>query len=373
MRFRASRLLFLLCGFLYGSVKAQNSIEFSPLSGISVFSPGHLLLTGKSYGAELGYNFSMQQNPADWVKRLNIDAVGVTAGYRNMSQVLVKDSIGSKGFLGNVYTLSGKLNISLLKFKRTSLLLTPGAGITYSTSSFFTDGNPIVASRINFSPQFGLKIKTPLSASTSLITGANLFHYSNIALRVPNNGVNSFEVSLGLVKELKSFPQLKDSRINDDHVRSFFEFGADIGRRGSFKSYAGNWKSGLYLGYNYKLNPTISLKLAADAVYYYSVFDGSKNSDQYFATSFDPWRFGMSAGADVWLGEVAVTTSYGYYFKFDGPYDIKTYWHAGLKYYFNSWLGIQGKGYVHKVQADYLGFGLIFRFGQKNNLAPTVN
>lgn len=366
MRFTVNGLLLFLSFFLCCSAHAQNSIMFSPLSGISVFSPGHLLLTGKSYGAELGCNFSMKQNPADWVKRLHVDAAGIAAGYRNMSQVLVKDSLESKGFLGNVYTISGRLDILLLKTNRASVFLTPGAGMTYSTSSFFTDGNPIVASRINFSPQLGLKIKTPLSASASLIGGAGLFHYSNIALRVPNNGVNSFEVSLGLVKELKGFPK-KEIAGAADNLHSFFEIGADLGRRGSYKSYAGNWKSGLYLGYNYKLNPTFSLKIGADAVYYYLVFDGSKNSDQYFATSFKPWRYGMSIGADVWLGKVAVMTNYGYYFKFDGPYDIKTYWNTGLKYYFNSWLGIQGKGYVHKVQADYLGLGLMFRFGQKNN------
>ncbi|HEY0770603.1 MAG TPA: hypothetical protein VGD31_09745, partial [Sphingobacteriaceae bacterium] len=92
------------------------------------------------------------------------------------------------------------------------------------------------------------------------------------------------------------------------------------------------------------------------------------NSDQYFATSFDPWRYGMSIGADIWLGKVAVMTNYGYYLKFNSQYNIKTYWNAGMKYYFNSWLGIQGKGYVHKVQADYLGLGLMFRFSQKNPL-----
>lgn len=356
-------LLFLFCR----AAHAQNSVEFSPLSGISVFSPGHLALTGESYGAELGYNFSTKQNAADWVKRLHVEAVGIAAGYRSMRDVLVKDSMESKGFLGNVFNLSAKLNIRLLNFHNSSVLLTPGTGILYSTSSYFIDGNPIVASRINLAPQLGLKVRMPVTASAAIVAGGNLFHYSNIAMRVPNNGVNSFEVSLGLVKDFKQQVKPQIQVRPKDNLRSFFEIGADIGRRGSYKSYAGNWKSGLYAGYNYKINPTFSLKAGADAVYYYSVYNGTKDSDQYFATSFDVWRYGMSAGADVWFGNLAVAANYGYYFKFNGPYDIKTYWNAGFKYYLNSWLGVQGRGYVHKVQADYLGFGLLCRLGLKNN------
>lgn len=365
MCFRAGRLLLILI-FSIRSAYSQNSIGFSTLSGLDVFSPDHVLIRGRSYGAELGYSISMKQNTADWTKRLRVDAVSIIAGYRNMSQVLIKDSLESKGFLGDVYTITAGLNISLFKSGRTNLFLTTDAGFTYSTSSYFKDGNPIVASRLNFSPKLGLKAKTRLAGSTSLLLSANIFHYSNIAVKVPNNGVNSLEVSLGIVKDLKkNSPKQDEIKEAGDPLRSFFEAGLDIGRRGSYKSLEGNWKSGFYLGYNYKLNPTLSLKIGADAVYYYSAFDGSEKSDQYFATSFDPWRYGLSAGTDIWFGKLALMTNYGYYFKFNGKYDIKTYWIAGFKYFFNSTLGIQGKGYVHKVQADYLAFGLMFRFGKQ--------
>lgn len=367
MHRRLSRFLIILLLLSFRSALAQNSVEVSMLSGLNVFSPGHILINGKSYGAEVGYNLSMAQNPADWVRRLRVDALGITAAYRNMSQILIQDSLESKGFLGNVYTVSAKLNISIIKSLRTKLFFTTDAGFSYSTSSYFVDGNPIVASRLNFSPNVGLKFKTILSGSTSLVASTNIFHYSNIALKVPNNGVNSFEVSLGLMKNLKAFSVKPDKkRITNDQIRSFFEFGADIGRRGSYKSHEGNWKSGFYLGYNHKLNPTVSLKMGADAVYYYSVYDGSQASDQYFATSFDPWRYGMSTGADIWFGNLAVMTNYGYYFKFNGKYNMKTYWNAGFKYYFTPFLGIQGRGYVHKVQADFVGLGLMYRFGKKN-------
>ncbi|MEJ7780072.1 MAG: acyloxyacyl hydrolase [Daejeonella sp.] len=335
------------------------------LSGLNVFSPGHVLITGKSYGAEIGYNLSMADKNADWVKRLRVDAIGITAGYRNMGGVLIRDSVESKGFLGDVYTLSARMNISLLRSEQTKLLLTSDAGFTYSSSSYFIDGNPIVSSRINFSPKLGLKFQTKLSGHTSIVASSNIFHYSNIAIRVPNNGVNSFEVSLGVIKDLKERSvKASGAKAVGDNLKSFFEAGVDVGRRGTYKTHSGNWKSGFYLGYNRKINPTISMKVGADAVYYYTTFDGSAETDQYFATSFDPWRYGLSAGSDIWFGKVALMTNYGYYLKFNGKYDVKTYWNAGFKYYLSSSVAVQGKGYVHKSQADYLGFGVMYRFGK---------
>ncbi len=323
--------IFLSCGFQ--SAHSQNSLEFSVLSGLNVFSPGHVLIKGKSYGAEIAYNVSVSEKNADWVKRLRVDGLGIAAGYRNMGGVLIRDSVESKGFLGDVYTLSARMNIALLRPGNTKLLLTSDAGVTFSSSSYFIDGNPIVSSRINFSPKLGLKFQTLLSGSTSIVASSNIFHYSNIAVRVPNNGVNSFEVSLGLIKRFKERSGTSSaSQAVGDNLKSFFEAGVDIGRRGTYKTYSGNWKSGFYLGYNHKLNPTVSLKAGADAVYYYTVFDGSNETDQYIATSFDPWRYGLSAGSDIWFGKVALMTNYGYYLKFNGKYDVKTYWNAGLKY-----------------------------------------
>jgi len=171
-------------------------------------------------------------------------------------------------------------------------------------------------------------------------------------------------LSLGLISGLKNTP--RDWKENKpDNLRGFFEIGADIGYRGAFKSTAEDWKSGLYAGYNYKINHILSLKLGTDAVYYYTPFIGTVETFQYYATSYDRWRLGVGLGTDIWLGKLAVTGNYGYYLKYNSYYPIKWYWTAGLKYYLNSWLGIQGKMYSHKSQADYAGFGLLFRFGMQ--------
>ena len=339
---------------------AQNSIEIDPLAGIKVNSPGNFPLAGKSYGIEAAYNMFQRNRSEEWIKRLHVRDIAIVGGYRNLNNVYITDTADSKGFLGSIFSISGRLNFNLANFNKTEVLLLTSVGITYSSSSFFSDGNPIVGSRLNFSPQVGIKIRTPLSMSTSLVAGVDFFHYSNVGFQTPNKGVNSSELSLGIIQDV-STAEKKTVQRKPDNVRSFIDLGADIGRRGSFESRAGNWKSGLYAAYNYKLNPVISIKAGGDAIYYFTTFDQTGASFQYYATSYDHWRAGVSLGSDVWLGKLVFMSSYGYYLKYNSYYPIKYYGTTGFKYYINEWSGIQMKIYFHKGQADYCGFGLAFR------------
>lgn len=63
------------------------------------------------------------------------------------------------------------------------------------------------------------------------------------------------------------------------------------------------------------------------------------------------------------MDRLAVMAKYGYYLHYNhfspSGKDIKTYWTAGLKYYVLSWAAVQAKVYIHKTEADYLGFGIM--------------
>ena len=355
------KLFFLVVIFFASTAKGQNSLEFNTLSGFKVFSPGNYSLSGMSYGGEVAYNISQQNKEQEWVKRLNISEISLVGGYHNMGAVRITDSLASKGFLQNVFTASGRLNSKLFELQRLSLSITAGIGLAYSSSSYFTDQNPIVGSRLNFSPQAGLKLKAAVTNSLSLASSINIFHYSNAGIKVPNNGVNSFQASLGLTYQLPYEPTAEQQAEKSEPSSGFFELALDGGRRGAWKSKAGNWKSGLALQYHYPVNPVISLKAGTDLVYYYTTFDGTNERYQYFATSYDRTRVGLSGGADVWLGNFVVGGNYGYYIKYDSFHPIKTYWTSNLKYYLNKSFGVQTKIYFHKAQADYIGFGIVVR------------
>lgn len=341
---------------------AQNSLEVTSLFGKKVFADGTIPLEGNSYGFEVAYNIFQKKRPVEWVENLHIRDISIVAGYRDMRNVYISDSITSRGFLGTVYMLSSRLNINIFNINKTEVLFIAGAGILYSSSSFFKDKNPIVGSNVNFSPYAGIKIKRPLSKLTSLTAGIDIFHYSNIGFKIPNKGVNSINLSFGIVKDLK-YKAIKYGET--DSIKSFIDLGGDVGNRGAYQSNSQNWKNGLSVAYNYKFNSVFSLKTGLDGVYYYKTFDNTSETFQNLATSYSPWRVGVSLGTDLWLGNFVIMGSYGYYLKFDSYSPVKNYSTAGFKYYFNAWIGAQYKMYFHKTQADYLGLGLVFRVPTK--------
>ena len=360
-------LLVFKCLFfvaLYDTAVAQNSndrIEISASNGIKIFTAEKNILKGNFYGVEAAYHFNMAKNQAPYIKMLNIKDIDIVANYRNMEQVTLNNDPASKGLLGSVYGVAGRLEIGLVKAGPVQLLLTPSLGFVYSTETFFTNQNPIVGSHFNLSSQIGLKVLTAVSSSTAIQAGMDIYHYSNGALRLPNNGVNAYNVTLGVVQNLR----YERSASSPDSVYTNFkkhsvDLGVDVGARGVFKQDKHFYRTGLYANYSYRLNQAFSLKLGTDAVYYDQVLDLNRFDEtfQYYGASYDKWRVGVSAGTDIWLGRFVIMANFGRYLHYNSYYPTKYYWTAGMKYYVLPWLAIQGKGYVHNTEADYIGAGL---------------
>jgi hypothetical protein len=354
-------LTFLLANAFAQDVKDQ--IEVSGIYGLKIFTPEKFNLAGHPTAGEIAYNFNTTDSKADYIRLLNIKSVDIAATYRSFSDVMVTNPPSAKGALGNAYAVLARLDIELLKVGETQLLLSPAFGLAYVTQTYFTNGNPIIGSHVNFASQAGLKIYTPISSSIGVKAGIDIFHFSNVAYEVPNYGVNSYNVSLTLVKTLNTHVPILQSDSSAKLKRSSFEISADIGRRGIFRKTDGLYRTGLYAGYSYRLNPLLSLKTGFDAMYYYSVFDPNRYGDTYqgYGTSYDRWRTGVSVGVDLWLGNLAILADYGHYLHFNSNVPTKWYWNAGIKYHVLPWLAIQGKGYFHHTQADVLGIGLLAR------------
>lgn len=366
-----NKILLLVIGYLLlnCTVKAQdtkNSIEISGTSGIKIFSPEKNYLTGPLFGGELSYHINMTGNKNNYIRILNIKSIDAVFSYRNMSRVIINHDQTTKGAIGNTYGVLGRVEISLLKINKTELLLTPGVGLLYATETHSTNNqNNIIGSHVNLAAQAGLKIFTPITHSTGIQAGVDVFHYSNGATYLPNNGINAFSYTLGIVQKINQYgPTVAPEQ--DDQSKHFFEVGVNIGRRGSVTSDKGLYKTALYLGYNYRFSPALSIKLGTDAVYYNKAFNTNNVYDaldtfQNYGTSYDRWRVGIAAGPDVWLGKLAVMTGFGYYLHYNSFYPVKTYWTAGLKYFITPYMALQAKGYIHHTEADFVGYGVQFR------------
>lgn len=364
----SKRLVFIFFALFTFSKKLiaqgdSNQIEFTGIHALSVFTPENYKINGEVWGGELAYHFNMAQNGADYIKVLNISSIDIVGSYRSLRNLLINKAPDSKGSLGDAYTALARLEIKLAEAGPFKLLFTPGLGFTYSTETYFTDKVPLVGSHINLTAQGGLKLYAGITPSTGIIGGIDLLHYSNVGVRVPNFGINSFNVSLGLVQSVNQAGPSTSVHPFTYPYKSSVEFGGDYGMRGVPYSKDELYRAGLYAGYNYQLTSVFSLKGGFDAGYYFTPFSMA-NFDRTFAeygSSYEKWRAGISIGGDIALGRVVVMAAYGYYLYYHSYYNNKTYWTPGLKYYVLPWMALQAKAYIHYADADYLGWGLLFR------------
>lgn len=358
----------VLANDVYGRQKSGlgDSFEFAPQVSLTLFTAKNKL-RGNAFGGEFTYHINKSNHPRPWMRMLNLNSVDFVFNYKNMGDVMLA-SDPRPGLFGNAYALLTALNFTLLKTKYAELWAAPGLGIGYLGQTYFTNRNLLIGSHLNFSSRMALKIAAKVGPSIKLSGGIDVLHFSNGAIRVPNHGINISSVSLGVLKSIHSSSgqSKRDSLAWQERAaysRHKLDFGINIGRRGIFRSKNGVYKAGLYAGYNYRLNPLIAFSSGIDAVYYHSVYKYDDESSQSLSTSLDHWRVGLAIGPDLWMDRLAIMAKYGYYlhynhFSLSGK-DIKTYWTAGLKYYVLNWAAVQAKVYIHKTEADYLGFGII--------------
>lgn len=341
----------------------ENNIEFSPQVSLGVFTAQHKL-SGRAYGGELIYHMNTA-NPRPWMKMLNLKSLDLVFNYKNMGHIVMLSDPRPNRF-GDSYALIGALNFSLLKAKRTELFVTPGLGLGYLGKTWFTNQNVLVGSHLNFSSRIALKLAARITPSARLTAGLDILHFSNAGTRVPNNGMNVSSVSLGIVQSLNANKMLANDTVSwrkpIDYKKHSMDFGISIGRRGVYRSKNGLYKTGLYAGYNYRVNSVFGLGGGIDAVYYHTIYDPLKNEETYQskASSFDRWRIGAAIGPDLWMGRMGLMAKYGYYLHYNSLMDIKTYWTAGLKYKVVDRVAVQAKIYIHQTEADFVGFGLMF-------------
>ncbi len=382
----------IIFSFIATTSSAQlinNSIEVSPFVGLQMFSADGNTIKGTSWGTEAVYHINMANNEALWAKQLHVRDVSIAFSYRNLQNNYLSKISGTKGFLGNYYGLISRVSIPVFTAGQTELLFTPGFGFGYATQTFYTNDNPLVGSHINFTAQVGLKLSTPISPATRLVGGIDLYHYSNAAFKLPNDGVNSINASLGIQQNINQPAPPTSKNPFTNYNKHSFEFGVDIGKRGVVQVGGGLgahneeqrnatsrlYQSGLYAGYNYRVNPVLSLRAGLDAVYYFTTLDTISDIKHFYATyqelgsSYDRWRLGTSIGAELWMGKVSFPVNLGYYLHYH--YFIPTndhtyyppnfYWSFGARYYFTPFLAIEAKQYLHRTQADFAGFGLLFK------------
>ncbi|WP_187774841.1 acyloxyacyl hydrolase [Pedobacter sp. BS3] len=317
------------------------------------------------YGADVNWNHNISNRADNWIRTSGAQSYGLGFMFRQLNNFNGYADTSANAF-GQAYGLAGNIKFQLFKLGKTGVYINPAFGISYLTKTYFTNHtNRFIGSHLNMTLKGDLGVSVPLNTNLSFSAGLGMLHYSNGAYVIPNGGLNTTHVFAGLT--------FQNHNTETEHTkaspflplqRNSVELGLGIGRRGIPETHSGKWKSGLYAGYNYRVNDFIRLKAGLDAIYYYKFYDPDQTEGKYkyYGASYKDWRLGLSAGADLNMWRITITGQAGKYLYFDKYYkNVTWYWLFGPTYYITPHIGIQAKTYMHMAQADYINYGLVFQ------------
>ncbi len=363
-----SLIILITCiTFAQAQIAPENhSIIFKPVFGTHVNSDQGHLFQDQITGFDAAYFKDISRNSDNWIGFSGAKSYGVGFIFRDLNKLKgTKDT--SEHAFGQVYGLVAQMDFQLFKIGKAKINFTPGVGLGYTNKYYYNNTkNRFLGSPINETIKADLGMELPISEYADLLLGFGFLHISNGGATVPNGGLNTGNVYIGL--KLNNQKPLTTERKSTYTTlqRNSIELSAGLGARGVFANRNKSlYKSGLYAGYNFYLNDVISLKAGADAVYYYTVFDPNNYGDtfQNYGTSYDRWRTGISVGADINLWRITVAAQIGKYIHYNRLMEKATwYWTFGPTFNITPRLGLQAKTYMHFAQADYVNWGVLYRF-----------
>ena len=351
----------------FSQVVPQNhSISIQPAYGSHILKNENGIFHDYIYGVDISYLKDISNNSDLWIKKTNAKAYGLSVVMRNLNNLKGPEGTSNNSF-GQAYGITGIAQFEVIKVGPIRVNFSPAVGLSYVTKSYFSNPkNRFIGSNINMTIKADLGVEIPVKSNLSLSGGINTLHYSNGGFNIPNGGLNTGGLYAGLTfKNFTDTTSKKSAFISLQ--KNSFDFEIGIGRRGVYESHKGIFRSGVYAGYNCRLNDVFTLKSGIDAVYTGTVYDPSNRlaTFQYYGSSFDSWRTGISLGTDLNMGRVAVNLKAGKYVHFARLYkttkNINWYWTFGPTYYITPRIGVQFKTYMHLAQADFQNWGLVVK------------
>ena len=186
----------------------------------------------------LNFGWDHSVNPKEWARRLKGPKTGISLGYTNFA----KDS------LGHAFTVMPFIEFGAFRSKRFKAHV--GMGGSYFTKIYDEINNPLnqaVSTKLNWSFRMYLYYEMLRTTNIDWRLGLGYSHHSNGHTRLPNQGYNSFLVSVSAdIKSKNSIDEIPDIQASDfkrrinDYVSLYSGFGINV------LSLAYNDKRGVY-------------------------------------------------------------------------------------------------------------------------------
>jgi hypothetical protein len=384
------KILFLVVSIclLILSGRAQdryNAISVTYIQGLRVSSTFNTHLDGNYNGGQVGYHIVIDST--EWAKRLSVKDIEIQASYLNYQNVAFAGINGSRGVLGNHYSLTAGVNIHVAKWGAVTFMISPGIGAAYAPKNFYTTNNEnfAIGSALNVLLYARAKIVVPVFPSIYFEGGAGISHTSNGSLSFPNNGIDNISGFAGVLVDLKKVePVVHKTTFVDDE--NFFSVTGMIGGRSQEKTgYTKNpktntgyfadtaiqtqtpliYQANLLLGYTHHVSTLFSVSASTDAAYYFKNFSWNNFFKTYEGafTSTGHFSLGITAGADLWAGRMVFSVGGGYYVFHQFLYPSTHFYIPwGVKYFLSQQIAL----HIRTVSNDYSSLGVTIAFKNKN-------
>ncbi len=243
-------------------------------------------------------------NPQEWAQRLKGPRTGLGFGYTDF---------------GNAENLGGAITampfIEFNTFRKEKLKAQVGMGVSYFTKKYDSISNPFnqaVSTDLTWSFRLFMHYQFISAQKIDWRVGLGYFHHSNGHTRLPNQGYNSFLLSLSAdIKDPSKIKDMTDASPKQDLDRSiydYFSFRAGYGINALSLIYFNN-KKGVYTisgEYGKVLNNTFKLGGGFYYRMYQHYYDYIRDNEslvqdgrEFDFFKEDPWRYATNLGVFI--------------------------------------------------------------------------
>src|SRR3546814_6766840 len=145
--------------------------------------------------------------------------------------------VASGNAVGKAYGLAARMKFELGYAGPVHFYFVPALGIAYVSNTYFTHSdNRFIGSHLNQLLKAALQMEIPLGENFGLLANVHVLHISNGGFNIPNSGLNTGNISLGLRSRFGRNPTSVTSGNATRHFTPLegnsMEILAGIGRRG---------------------------------------------------------------------------------------------------------------------------------------------
>ena len=342
------------------------------------------------YSIGMGYQ-TLPSDSSVFASEYNYPLFGLRMSVADFSCIkMVEDSR-----LGNIYLLYGRMERPLIRKGCWQINYMLDAGLSFATAPhnrFTNPDNPFIGFRLMVYVGFGVGVNYKVTSRFEVGLSANLRHYSNGRLGMPNSGINLFGAALSARYYLDPQPELFSKMPKWEFQKEWlFHLSAGVGGQASLQEWTlDSHADAKDRRAHYRLRPKFSF--SADAMYRYTPKYATGIGIDLFHTGhigllrqwdrqlypdrnpdnlkYSRLAVGVAVNQEIYYRNLALNASVGYYvFRRVGIHDKERFYQrAGFRYYFpklnNAFVGIAIKAHRF-TQAEYLELSIGIRFTKK--------